>query len=275
MKNLIFQFCRLFTWFIIFNFFHGCLNPASPPIEKVEEIYIGCVLRTGTGVQKVYVTNSTTDPENITPGDSSLFIKDAIVTISCPEFSVQLTPDSAGLDNGMAGPYFSTQNQKTQIKPETTFQLSVVWQGKEFTAQTQTPVAPIFLSIDSSEIVIQTNEFGESDLELAWTSPDSISYISVDYPRHLNFNWGGNGREKSDYWVPANSMHLFTYWWDSVGVTSAVVYSTNADYKQCQQSADELADVDIPQKYFSNINGAHGVFAAMASDTLTFKYRKE
>jgi len=274
MKKQIYRYFRRFIWCILFSGITGCLEPVSPPLEPITDIYIGCVLKTGKGPQRVYVYQSVTDPAATTPGGSALLIQDAVVSLRGDDFETFLAP--AWLDSTfqMSGPYFSTG--PIEILPETTYELSVRWQGKAFTARTTTPVTPVFQPIDTSEIIISEDEFGLSGFSITWTSPFKNHSLVADYPSERSWRWGGNGRAQETNFVTGYSFNFFTYWWDSSGVAYFTVYSRNEDYEKSEQSGAELANVGIPQQYYSNIQGAHGVFAAMsASDTRVLKYRKE
>lgn len=274
MKKQICRYFQRFIWFTLFSGITGCLEPVSPPLEPITEIYIGCVLKTGKGPQQVYIYRSVTDPEKTTPGDSALLIQDAVVSLRGDDFEVFLAPVWLDSTFQMSGPYFSTG--PIEILPETTYELSVRWQGQEFIARTTTPVAPVFQPIDTAEIVIPEDEFGLSAFGISWTSPFKHHFLLADYPSERTWLWGGNGRAQETNFVVGNSFNFMTYWWDSSGVAYFTVYSRNEDYEKSEQSGEELANAGIPQQYYSNIQGAHGVFAAMsASKPLVLKYRKK
>lgn len=248
----------------------------GPELEGIEDIYIASVLQTGGGKQIVYVCQSVTNPVNHPPGDSTLFLADAKVMLSCDEWEVSLSPDSFdSLEAATMGCplFFSTKDHNIYIEPEKTYELAVSWHGKRFTAQTITPKAPLFNPIDSV-VVIHNDEFEPGEFELSWQSSYQKHWVKIDYPWSKSLQWGGSGRNNLYYFVEGHKAKFSTWSWDSAGVAIAVVFTWNDDYDQYLYSAEDLATTDVPHKRFSNIFGAHGIFAAMASDTLVFQYKK-
>jgi hypothetical protein len=229
------------------------------------------VLQTGSGIQKVFVYNNTTDPAGHPPIAPELFLQDAKVTLSCMEWSIELAPDSSRKEFAIDGPYFSTKNRKIRIEPMTTYTLTVDWQGEQIIAQTTTPIAPKFDPVDSLIFLDYKEVYHSIQIELKWQSPYenhfiSVSYISTDsqFPERWLFNPVNGYRTEFDLSHPQEE-----------GEITAVVYTLNEDYQRYQQEAENITSdaYETPQKLYSNIPGAHGVFAAMSNDTLKFRYK--
>ncbi|MBN2091865.1 DUF4249 family protein [candidate division KSB1 bacterium] len=271
-KLTIFRCCHRFIWFINFSLIlFNCVEPVGPDVSKVTDIYIGCVLQTGRGIHKVFVYNNTIDPAGHPPIAPELFLQDAKVTLSCTEWSIELAPDSSRKEFAIHGPYFSTKNRKIRIEPMTTYTLTVDWQGEQIIAQTTTPIAPKFDPVDSLIFLDYNENYHSIQIELKWQSPYenhfiSVSYISTDsqFPERWLFNPINGYRTVFDLSNPQEE-----------GDITAVVYTLNEDYQRYQQEAENITSdaYESPQKLYSNIPGAHGVFAAMSNDTLKFRYR--
>ncbi len=264
-RSPIFRYCRQFISLISFSLFLNCLEPVGPKLEPVTDIYIGGVLQTGRGIQKIYVCQGTDNPQIFTPSDSTLLLKDAEVFLSGAGWRIQLFPDRPRSSQYYYGPYFSTGQQQILIEPEKTYSLEVNWQGQHFVAQTTTPVAPKFNPIDTT-MIIDVNSRGYGYFELSWESPAWENIVEVSYPAYGGINGGFNifrGHESKMYFNRG----------DSTGIITAVVALWNEDYEKAQLSTEELSNLETPMKLYSNIPGAHGVFAAMSNDTLKFHYR--
>jgi len=237
----------------------------GPKLEPVTDIYISGVLQTGQGIQKVYVCQGTDNPQIFTPSDSTLLLKDAEVFLSGAGWRIQLFPDKPRSSQYYYGPYFSTGQQQILIEPEKTYSLEVNWQGQHFIAQTTTPVAPKFNPIDTT-MIINVNSYGYGYFELSCQSPAQEHIVEVSYPAYGGISGDFNIKRGHQFIMSFNRG-------DSTGIITAVVALWNEDYERAQISAQELFNLETPMKRYSNIPGAHGVFAAMSNDTLKFRYR--
>ncbi len=239
----------------------GCIEPTGPQLADIEDIYISSVLQAGQGKQIVYVYNSVTDPTAHPPGDPAGFISNATVILSCDNWQVQLVQD---IDSLSREPVFSTRGHQIIIVPGKTYQLSVLWHEKRFWSETTVPLAPSFENIDTM-LVVRNDK-----IKLAWKSPYLKHLIVVCYP--ASWAWW-SGKACTDKLVKDVKAQFDTFMWDSTGVATAIVYTYNKAYEQYLNIILEDNN-NSTTKHFSNISGAYGIFAAMASDTLVFQYKK-
>jgi hypothetical protein len=235
-------------------------------------------LQTGRDPQIVYIFKGLADPVgDYVPGDSSLFVADARVTLGCNDWEVNLKPTTINKYERNI-PAYSTESRQIEVKPETIYYLSVQWQGHEFTAQTRTPVAPAFFPVDSL-VILRVDENGSSEeYDLKWESASFDNILSLDYPHipYLPLRPDIRYPERGHDTFQTKGFHypIWTFRWDSCGTTIAVIHTWNEDFEKYKNYIEESADVEFPVRRFSNIEGTHGVFAAMSNDSLIFRYRK-
>ncbi len=219
----------------------------------------------------VFVNRSTTDPRLHPPNDSTLFLKDAEVKLSCSEWQVQLVPDQYDSMRFLKGFFFSTKDQRISIEPGRIYTLSVIWQGQTATATTLTPIAPEFDPIDSLVIVDYDPVALYGAVEFSWQSPQSEHFLVLTYP---GFDYWHKPTVKSFIDIVFRHRARLAFRdCDTTGTATVVVYTWNEDYARYREDSEQPDAVRNQAGQFSNIHGAYGIFAAMANDTLRFRYR--
>ncbi|MBN2087997.1 hypothetical protein JW964_00200 [candidate division KSB1 bacterium] len=273
--SVISRFCLPSVLFLIFSGWVCCQTGLGPAPEDSEELYVGCILKTGETIQRVYALKSTINPAVQVPGDSLLLAGDARVFLSQAQNKVQLTPDYLIMKSEIfdfSRPMFSTRENPLIIEPETTCQLEILWRNKIIRALTTTPAKPQFNPIDSI-LIVHAGVDGIPEFFISWKSAYQTHLLEIEYPASWRIKYGMNGRVRMTNTVSGSNHSFSVPDCDSSGILQAKIYAFNADYENYRQAAQAIEVKKPFYKRFSNIEGAHGVFAAMASDSVQFEYR--
>ena len=185
---------------------------------------------------------------------------------------------STGNGNYIAG------NPLLKIDPTFSYNLSLVFNGKNVTASTTIPTKPIgytqsITSFSMTQITATTTGFPSfpDPIKLTWTNSDNSYYLIVVEnievsPEAINLKTDAPTRifknsplQTNTYEIRANQFHYF-------GNHRLILYHINADYAALYTNNNNSSN-NLTNSQTSVNNGA-GIFTGLNADTLYFKVLK-